>query len=89
MALAGFSIRSAHEEGFARYDLLAPADRYKLDWADACVDVVDYNASLTRRGTLYERLSAGPARERLKGLVRALPPGVARALSAALRRLAR
>src|SRR5262249_53145225 len=42
VVLAEYSIRTAHEQGYAKFDLMAPADAYKMDWADdASITVAD------------------------------------------------
>jgi CelD/BcsL family acetyltransferase involved in cellulose biosynthesis len=55
VVLAECCIRAAHKRGFQRYDLLSPADPYKLDWADGAIDVADWAMPLTHAGSLYAR----------------------------------
>jgi CelD/BcsL family acetyltransferase involved in cellulose biosynthesis len=86
VVLAEYSIRTAHEQGHARFDLLAPADAYKLDWADACVEVDDWAMPQSLAGKLYARAWLGMGRPWLKTAAKAMPVGVSRALSMISRR---
>jgi CelD/BcsL family acetyltransferase involved in cellulose biosynthesis len=45
--------RTAHAEGFAQLDLLAPAHTYKWDWADGAIAVNDYARATTLKGRLF------------------------------------
>ncbi len=54
--LAEYAIRSAHEPGFEVYDLLAPADAHKAEWADGSVAVVDFVDALTFVGRVHASL---------------------------------
>lgn len=47
------SLRNGYKTGIARYDLLTPADPYKLDWADAVVPVSDWAYAWSPLGRLY------------------------------------
>ncbi len=71
--LAEYSIRTAHENGFARFDLLAPADAYKLAWADDLAEVADWAVPLSRAGGLYLRLWVASGRLWAKRVGRNLP----------------
>lgn len=51
------TIAQCIELGTRSYDLLAPADDYKVAFADGAVTVRDYLYPLTRRGTLYANLA--------------------------------
>ena len=53
--LAGHSIASGLEQGYRAYDLLAPADAYKMEWASGSVEVRDFATSRTLLGLLYQR----------------------------------
>ena len=61
------SIRRAFDDGIETFDLLAPGDGYKLEWADA-VDGVSTirRAALTPAGQVYARLYLGLVRPRLR-----------------------
>jgi CelD/BcsL family acetyltransferase involved in cellulose biosynthesis len=63
------------------FDLLAPADGYKLDWADATTGVTDWALPVSRKGWLYARLYLGLARPSIKRALEALPMSLRRALS--------
>ena len=80
-ALADAAIQDAYAQGYAAYDLLAPADPYKAAWTKASVGVTDYALALNWRGALYARLALGFGR-RAASLA---PPALARL---ALRRMA-
>jgi CelD/BcsL family acetyltransferase involved in cellulose biosynthesis len=86
--VAHYAIRTAHEQGCSIYDLLPPADAYKLDWADASVAVDDYAVPLSRAGAIHARLWLRLARPWLKRLANRMPAPVALMLSAAYRRRA-
>jgi CelD/BcsL family acetyltransferase involved in cellulose biosynthesis len=75
------SLRNAGDSGVKCYDLLAPGDSYKLDWADASVDVLDWALPLTIKGKIFSKVYLGFLRERLKAGHAALPAGIRRLLS--------
>jgi CelD/BcsL family acetyltransferase involved in cellulose biosynthesis len=83
--LAEYSIRTAHEDGYARFDLLAPADAYKLAWADEGVVVADWAVPFSSLGSLYLRLWVGSCRLWVKLVGRNLPRPLARLASALCR----
>jgi len=66
------------------FDLLAPADGYKIDWADAATGVTDWAIPVSRKGWLYSRLYLGLARPAVKATLGALPMSLRRALAARL-----
>lgn len=55
-------LRRACADGYRYYDLLAPADGYKSDWADHAVEVADHTVALTARGALYDKVYLGVIR---------------------------
>jgi CelD/BcsL family acetyltransferase involved in cellulose biosynthesis len=65
----------------AVFDLLAPGDGYKLDWADAATGVTDWALPVSAKGWLYARLHLGLARPAMKRAIEALPMSLRRALS--------
>jgi CelD/BcsL family acetyltransferase involved in cellulose biosynthesis len=67
--LAGHSIASALEEGFCAYDLLAPADAYKREWASGCVGVNDFALARTFTGRLFKRVWLDFGREAARTLL--------------------
>ena len=75
------SIRDAYGEGIATFDLLAPGDNYKLDWADASTGVSTFVAPLTLAGRAYARLYLGQVRPGLKKLMILLPISLRRRLA--------
>ncbi|WP_072391913.1 GNAT family N-acetyltransferase [Hyphomicrobium sp. CS1GBMeth3] len=80
------SIRRASDDGLAVFDLLAPGDGYKLDWADDAVVVRDWAVAPTLSGRLYLHLYLNGARPTLKRGVEALPIGARRKLAQLLTR---
>jgi CelD/BcsL family acetyltransferase involved in cellulose biosynthesis len=75
------SLRNAGDSGVKCYDLLAPGDSYKLDWADGSVEVLDWALPLTIKGKVFSKVYLGFVRERLKAGHAALPAGIKRLLS--------
>jgi CelD/BcsL family acetyltransferase involved in cellulose biosynthesis len=76
------SIARSFDKGCRAFDLLAPADGYKLDWADAVTGVGDWALPLSLKGWLYARVYLGFAREGIKRALAALPASVRRRLAA-------
>ncbi|HRY06955.1 MAG TPA: GNAT family N-acetyltransferase [Hyphomicrobiaceae bacterium] len=60
------SFRKAMQSGMRVYDLMAPGDAYKLDWADDSVEVCDWAHGLTVRGRVFSSFYLGYARAKLK-----------------------
>lgn len=75
------TIARACDSGRRTFDLLAPADAYKLDWADDSVGVDDWALPLTFKGRAYARLYLGLARSAAKWLIGILPLALRRKLS--------
>ncbi len=73
-------IRRAYALGCHTYDLMAPGDAYKLQWADASVAVDDVALPLTLAGRGYARAWLGAMRPALKRAAESAA-GVARRLS--------
>ena len=71
--LADYTIGSAHEHGYATFDLLPPANQYKVNLADDTVAVDDWAVPRTRRGDLYARLWLRHGRHWLKSTFSAMP----------------
>lgn len=76
--LAELTITSAIEQGYAQFDLLAPADDYKLEWTETTIGVADYVVARTLAGRAYRRLWLGWGRETAKRLAARLRPMLAR-----------
>lgn len=77
-------IRDAFDEKVATLDLMAPGDNYKLDWADASVEVCDWSQPLSLVGSAYVRLYLNLARPRMKAALTSIPQPVRRMLSGAV-----
>jgi CelD/BcsL family acetyltransferase involved in cellulose biosynthesis len=86
--LARYSIRTAHEQGYAAYDLLAPDDSYKMNWADACVAIDDYAVPISRTGGVYAQLWLRFVRRWLKTLANRMPARLASLIWVLHRRVA-
>lgn len=71
-------------DGFATYDLMAPGDGYKKEWADAAVSVADFALPVTVLGTAFTRGYLGFARPRLKAAVAKIPLSARKAISSRL-----
>ena len=67
-------IREAYAERATTIDLMAPGDAYKLDWADASVQVADWSEPLTLAGQAYVRGYLNFARTHIKSAAAALSP---------------
>ena len=76
--LAELTITSAIEQGYEQFDLLAPADDYKLEWTEKTVGVADYVIARTLAGRAYKQLWLGWGREAAKRLAARLRPILAR-----------
>jgi CelD/BcsL family acetyltransferase involved in cellulose biosynthesis len=79
--LLNHAIATAHADGYRTFDLLAPADPYKLRWADGSVEVIDWVLPVSMKGALYARLYPMLARPLLKRLARALPQWLTRVVA--------
>lgn len=62
------SIRSAMADGMTAYDLLAPGDGYKLEWADDAMVVRDWAMPLSLIGRTYSTFFLGSRRALKRGL---------------------
>lgn len=79
--LAIHSFASAKARGSSRFDLLSPADAYKLDHADGLTAVSDLVLPLTLKGRLLCALGLQNLRPVLKAAAQHLPSGVARRIA--------
>lgn len=80
------SIRRAYADGMTVYDLLAPGDGYKLEWADDAVAVRDWAAPISLLGRAYTAVYLELIRGGLKRGLDALPVDVRRKLMRVLAR---
>ncbi len=67
------SLRDGYKDQIAVYDMLAPGDNYKLDWADASSDVYDWVKPLSLAGHAYARIYLGYVRPKAKAAIAAMP----------------
>jgi CelD/BcsL family acetyltransferase involved in cellulose biosynthesis len=79
------SIRTAHGRGLVRFDLLTPADAYKLEWSDASVEVHDWAVPLSTVGRFYARVWLRIIKEWMKSSVKTWPAWLRRGLAALYR----
>jgi CelD/BcsL family acetyltransferase involved in cellulose biosynthesis len=77
------SIRRAKDDGLAVFDMLAPGDGYKLEWADDAVSVRDWAVALSLPGYVYSTLYLGLIRRALKRGIGLLPLGARQKLAGA------
>ena len=85
--LLELTIERTFEEGYTTLDMLAPADDYKLRWADGVVEVTDWAVPVSRLGWAYTRGYLETLRPVLKTVRDWMPPAMAKALAAAYARL--
>lgn len=79
--LVHHAFASARNRGSTIFDLLAPADPYKLEHADGAVAVADFAVPLSWRGQLACDLALPRLRPALKMLARRLPPALVRRIA--------
>jgi hypothetical protein len=75
------SLRDGYAENIGLYDMLAPGDNYKLNWADGTADVIDWVKPLSLAGFTYARLYLGLLRSRAKYVIGAMPQSLRRILA--------
>ena len=63
------------------FDLLAPADGYKLDWADGVAEVNDWVLPATAKGWIYTHVYLGFVRRSIKAVLAALPKDMRRSVA--------
>ena len=80
------TIEQAFTDGRDTFDLLAPADDYKLRWADGTVDVIDWAVPISPKGRAYARIYLQTLRPMLKSVINAMPASINRLLAAAYAR---
>jgi CelD/BcsL family acetyltransferase involved in cellulose biosynthesis len=78
------SIRDALGSGVETFDLMAPGDDYKMDWADKAIDVDDWMLGLSGKGRFFQRLQVSKAMVRAKDGLQKLPVAFRRHLAKAL-----
>lgn len=78
------AIARSFAEGYRTFDLLAPADDYKMHWADGVVGVTDWAIPVSVKGWAFTRLYLMLGRPMLKSVVNALPPALRRLVASAM-----
>jgi len=79
----GEMIRQAKSNGIRIFDLMAPGDAYKTDWADGATAVVDHMVPVSLAGRLWTCAAQTLSRRRIKAALAAMPTPLRRLLSAA------
>jgi len=74
-------IEQSLSQGVATYDLMAPGDGYKKEWADGAVRVDDFAVPMTVLGLVFARGYLGFVRPRLKAVIAKIPLSTRKALS--------
>jgi len=67
------AIAQAFADGFRTFDFLAPAEHYKLRWADGVVGVTDWAMPLSLKGRAFARLYLALVRPAIRAALSALP----------------
>jgi CelD/BcsL family acetyltransferase involved in cellulose biosynthesis len=83
--LAERAFRSALARGLTRFDMLAPEDDFKTQWACGRVGVDDWAVPLTLRGRAYVALWLAGPRAAVKRLIDTAPPWLVGGLARILR----
>jgi len=71
--LLEYLLAKSHADGVGIYDLMAPGDGYKKEWADGAVAVCDYAVPHTLSGRVYVEGYLARARPALKAAVASVP----------------
>lgn len=87
--LAEHVMKSCFARGFERYDMLAPYDAYKAEWADDAAPVADYVAGFSRPGKLFAYAWSSDARQKIKTAFKKMPARVGRVVWPLARKLMR
>lgn len=74
-------LADGYKDGLGVYDMLAPGDNYKLDWADGSADVYDWVKPLSLAGFTYARLYLGLIRVHAKTVLKSIPLSVRKVIS--------
>lgn len=82
------SLRDDFNDGIATHDLLAPTATYKMDWADATVDVNDWAIPMNLAGQVYAQVYLAHVRPRAKAAVQAMPTKLRKVVASGLGSLA-
>jgi CelD/BcsL family acetyltransferase involved in cellulose biosynthesis len=87
--LAEHVMKSCFARGLERYDMLAPYDAYKAEWADDAAPVADYVAGFTPPGKLFAYAWSSEARQKIKTAFKKMPGRVGRVVWPLARKLIR
>jgi CelD/BcsL family acetyltransferase involved in cellulose biosynthesis len=74
-------LRDGYAENLAIFDMMAPGDAYKFEWADNRIDVHDWAKPLTLAGQTYARFYLGFVRSRVKAAITGMPNGLRRLMT--------
>lgn len=75
------AIAQSFVDGYRTFDLLAPADEYKMHWADGVMGVTDWALPLSLKGRLFAQLYLGFVRPGIVAMLTALPMPLRRFLA--------
>ncbi|PPC84878.1 MAG: cellulose biosynthesis protein CelD [Hyphomicrobium sp.] len=78
------SLRDDYSEAIATHDLLAPTATYKMDWADATMDVNDWAVPMNLAGQVYAHVYLAHVRPRAKAAVQAMPTKLRKVMASGL-----
>jgi CelD/BcsL family acetyltransferase involved in cellulose biosynthesis len=85
--LADHVMKSCLARGMTLYDMLAPFDPYKAEWADGATPVADWVVGFSLPGRLLARIWSGRPRQRIKTALKKMPPAIGRVFWPLLRRI--
>lgn len=74
-------LAAGYKDGLGVYDMLAPGDGYKLDWADGSSEVYDWVKPLSLAGHTYARLYLGLLRGHAKAALKSMPQSLRKLIS--------
>ena len=77
-------ISDAFDEDIATFDLFAPGDAYKLEWADSTVGTNDWSQALSLKGSAYVEIYLNRLRGQIKSTLAAVPKSLRKRLNSFL-----
>ncbi|MGE0053733.1 MAG: GNAT family N-acetyltransferase [Hyphomicrobium sp.] len=77
-------ISDAFDEDIATFDLLAPGDAYKLEWADSTIGTNDWSQALSLKGSAYVEIYLNRLRGQIKSTLEAVPKSLRKRLNSLL-----
>jgi CelD/BcsL family acetyltransferase involved in cellulose biosynthesis len=77
-------ISDAFDEDIATFDLLAPGDAYKLEWADSTIGTNDWSQALSLKGSAYVEIYLNRLRGQIKSTLASVPKSLRKRLNSLL-----